>query len=90
MGGIGHAHQQLRGWLTRAAACHDVAGHGFIQALRVQAVSAWQIQYAHLPTAGCGELAFFALNRYAGVVGYFLARARQDVEQRGFAAIGVA
>ncbi len=41
-------------------------------------------------TAGQAHHADLALHRHAGVVGHLLARAGQQVEQRGLAAIGVA
>src|ERR1700733_9295788 len=68
---------------------HDIPGDRLIQRRRLQTVGARQVQQTVGATArGANETAFLALHSDAGVVGDFLAAARETVEQRGLAAVG--
>ena len=88
IGRVGHAHQQVRQGLL-AAAGDDVARHGFIGAQRIQAVGTGQIEHEDAATGGRAQRSFFALDGHARVIGHLLAAARQQIEQRGLAAVGI-
>ncbi|MNT56298.1 hypothetical protein D3C72_1935840 [compost metagenome] len=90
MRGIGHADQQFGRRFARMLSGDDVAGDALIFAVGIQAVGTRQIQQTHTALARRRQPAFFALDRHTGVIGHFLACARQQVEQGGLTAVRVA
>ena len=89
VGRIGYAHQQVRPLLILLSAKHNVAGDGFIEAQRIQAVCARQVQNTDaLPVCGFKQ-AFLALDGHPCIVRDLLPAAGQQIEQGGLSAIGV-
>jgi len=85
---IDHAHEEIRRGLGRVPAQHHVAGDGLIERRGLEAIGARQIDDAEAASgARTREAPFLALDRDAGVVGDFLAAARQAVEEGGLAAV---
>ena len=68
----------------------DAARHFFVGAGRIKAVAAWQVDQFRRVAVGKAKMAGFALDGNAGIIGNFLPRAGQRVEQGAFAGIGVA
>jgi hypothetical protein len=63
----------------------------FVEGLRTETVSAGQIKDASVQFRGRAEqLAFFAFDRYAGVISDLCAQTGESVEKGGLAAIGIA
>ena len=87
---VDHADQQVGTRLAAERAEADITRDGFVRAGGDQAVGAGQIENLHMPARRRSEAAFLALDRHARVVCDLLAAARQQVEQRGLPAVGVA
>lgn len=90
VGGVDHADQHVRARLATERAKADIACDGFVGAGGDQAVGAGQIKDLHMPARRRSKAPFLALDRHPRIVGDLLAAARQQVEQRGLAAVGVA
>ena len=88
IGGIDHAHQKIRRRLARVPPEHHIARDGLIEARRLEAVGAGQIEHA-IDAAGAGadEAAFFSLDGDARIVRNFLAAAGQAIEEGCFTAV---
>ncbi len=90
IGRVHHIDQHIRRRLARIKATAQVAGDGLVQARRLQAVGAGQIQHRKVAPRRCAEVPFLTLDGDAGVVGHFLPATGELVEQCGLAAVGVA
>ena len=90
VGRIDHGDDGVNLALPRASAFQHVEGDRFIGRVRAQTVNARQIDHGKLPPIAQPRHTGFALDGDARVVGDFLTRPGQQVEQRSFAAVGVA
>jgi len=66
--------------LTRTAAEQHIGGDLFVRSQGIEAIGTRQIEYSHAPAGGREQRTFFALDRYAGVVGDLLTAAGENVE----------
>jgi hypothetical protein len=89
VGGIDHAHHEIRALLALGTAGQHIAGHALVGRARMQAVRARQVEHPQRLAGGGGQAPFLALDRHAGVVGHLLAAAGEQVEQRRLAAVGL-
>ena len=90
VGGVEHDQQGVGQPLALLLAEQHVAGHRFVGAGRVEAVSAGKVDQLERPAVGEREPAGMPLDRDAGIVADLLAGAGQRVEQGALAGIGIA
>ena len=88
--GIEHDHQHVRLGLPHLFAHDDLARHLFVRAGGVEAIAARQVDQFHRFAAGQDQAPRLSLDGDARIVGDLLARARQRVEQRALARVGIA
>ena len=90
VGGVDDADDDIGRGFARIEAAAQVARDRLVQARRVQAVGARQVEQRVAAAGRRVEAAFLAFDGHARVVGDLLPAARQQVEQRRLPAIGVA
>ena len=79
-GDINHRQNQIRRFFLQAFTQDDLAGHGLVFALGMQAVGARQVHQRHGPTGGSAQESALELHRHARVIGHLLLAAREPVE----------
>src|SRR5690606_7070063 len=76
--------------LSRELSVHDLAGDFFVGARGIEGITARQVDQFDGLTARQDKSASPTLDRHTGIVGDFLPRAGQDVEQRALPRIRIA
>ncbi len=90
IGRIRDAHDEVGRGLARAPPEQYIRGDLFVGRQRVEAVGSGQIEDADAMAGGRLQRTLLAFDGHAGVVGDFLPAARQNIEQRRLAAVGIA
>ena len=87
--GVQHNHQGIRAAVPGKIAQDNIAGDGFVKAVRVQAIRAGQIDHFDRTSIGKQSTAGFTFDCYAGIICNFLPRTGQRIEQRAFTRIRI-